>query len=242
METPIGKALKSDSFGLSVAVAVSSVVVSLELVLIGAGQFTQTRQYILTFAAVVAIGFLAARNRDLASFGLRLSPLQGWWYWIKAMVVIGAILLIVLAAAGGFVFGILRYPIPPPLVYLSHDQRIWPLFYWMCIFAPITEEAIYRLALCTSLTAWLGPRAAIVISGVAFAAAHVLGGHVGPDNQIAGFILAWAFLKSGSLAVPLAFHTLGNLVAPCVPCIMVLLDSMNLRLSPSPAAATHAAQ
>jgi len=129
--------------------------------------------------------------------------------------VIGAILVIVLAAMGSFVFGILRYPIPRPQIqaYLSHDPRVWPLFYWMCVYAPITEEAIYRFALCTSMAALMGPRAAIVISGVMFAASHVLGGNVGPDNQIAGFVLAWAFLKSGSLAVPLAFHALGNLCA-----------------------------
>ena len=35
----------------------------------------------------------------------------------------------------------------------------------------------------------------------------------GPDNLIAGFFLAWAFLKSGSIIVPLALHALGNLCA-----------------------------
>ena len=34
-----------------------------------------------------------------------------------------------------------------------------------------------------------------------------------PDNFIAGFFLTWAYLKGGSLAVPVVLHALGNLCA-----------------------------
>ena len=48
-------------------------------------------------------------------------------------------------------------------------------------------------------------------SGLLFGGLHVLYGNPGPDNLVAGFFLAWAILKSGSILVPLALHALGNL-------------------------------
>ena len=38
-------------------------------------------------------------------------------------------------------------------------------------------------------------------------------GNPGPDNVIAGVLLGWAFLKSGSLLAPIIFHALGNVLA-----------------------------
>jgi membrane protease YdiL (CAAX protease family) len=35
----------------------------------------------------------------------------------------------------------------------------------------------------------------------------------GPDNLIAGYFLAWAYLKSGTIVVPVMLHSLGNLCA-----------------------------
>jgi len=43
-----------------------------------------------------------------------------------------------------------------------------------------------------------------------FAALHFLGGNPGPDNFIAGYILAWSYLKSESIAIPVLLHSLGN--------------------------------
>jgi membrane protease YdiL (CAAX protease family) len=210
METPIGHALKSDSFGSWVGVIASSLVVSLSLALTSAGQLTQARQYSLAAVVVAVFGLLAVKNRDRKSFGFRLSPIQGWYYWMKMTILLGAIMFIVLAAAAAIALGILRFRVPHSQFQSPH---IWPAFYWMCIYAPLTEEMIYRLAVCPPMTARFGEKAAIAISGITFAAVHVLGGNPGPDNQLAGFILAWAFLKSGSLAVPLALHSLGNLCA-----------------------------
>jgi membrane protease YdiL (CAAX protease family) len=44
-----------------------------------------------------------------------------------------------------------------------------------------------------------------------FAGLHVVTGVASPDNLIAGYILAWAYLKSGSLFIPVTLHALGNL-------------------------------
>ena len=51
------------------------------------------------------------------------------------------------------------------------------------------------------------------MSGTIFAGLHVLYGSPSPENLLGGFILSWAFLKSGTLIVPIALHSLGNLCA-----------------------------
>ena len=76
--------------------------------------------------------------------------------------------------------------------------------------APILEESVYRLALCVPLAALCGPRWTIAVSGAVFAALHFVYGNPGPDNFIAGYFLAWAYLKSGTLMIPMALHALGN--------------------------------
>jgi CAAX protease family protein len=69
------------------------------------------------------------------------------------------------------------------------------------------------LGLCTGAVPSLKPRWTILVSGLAFGALHVLYGNPGPDNLIAGFFLGWAYLKSGSVLVPMILHSLGNLIA-----------------------------
>lgn len=83
----------------------------------------------------------------------------------------------------------------------------------MCIVAPVIEETIFRLGLCVPFAVWLGPWKTIVVSGLVFAAVHVVGGNASPENLVGGFFLAWAYLKSDSIVVPVALHSLGNLFA-----------------------------
>src|SRR5439155_10185900 len=89
-------------------------------------------------------------------------------------------------------------------------------FLRMCVFAPVLEEAVYRLALCVPLAVWLGPWRAIVVSGLAFAGLHVAYGNPSPENLVGGLFLAWAYLKSESIVVPVVLHSLGNL------CVLIL--------------------
>jgi membrane protease YdiL (CAAX protease family) len=51
----------------------------------------------------------------------------------------------------------------------------------------------------------------VALSGVVFAALHWIVHAADPFNQFGGFLLAWVYLESGSLAVPLALHALANL-------------------------------
>jgi len=58
-----------------------------------------------------------------------------------------------------------------------------------------------------------GERGTILASGLVFALIHILRGNASPENQIAGFLLEWAFLRSGTILVPIAMHSAGNLIA-----------------------------
>jgi membrane protease YdiL (CAAX protease family) len=153
--------------------------------------------------------YLVLVRGDRASLGLTAAPVQGWAYWLKATLVLAlviggivALLLVVLKAAG------IRYPVPqvPP-------AEVVPALWRMCVRAPVIEEATYRLVLCAPLAALLRPWGAVAVSGVLFALVHVVYGNPGPDNQVAGFFLAWAFLKSGTVLVPVILHGLGNAFA-----------------------------
>ncbi len=63
------------------------------------------------------------------------------------------------------------------------------------------------------LSAALGPRRAIVIDGAVFALLHFVYGNASPDNFVGGYVLAWAYLRSGTIVVPLVLHAAGNLAA-----------------------------
>jgi membrane protease YdiL (CAAX protease family) len=95
---------------------------------------------------------------------------------------------------------------------IAPDQAI-SRFVDMCVIAPVVEESIYRLVLCFPTTATIGSTGAIILSGATFAGLHFAYGNPSPDNFVAGYILAWAYLKSGSIMVPITLHSLGNSVA-----------------------------
>jgi membrane protease YdiL (CAAX protease family) len=75
---------------------------------------------------------------------------------------------------------------------------------------PVFEEILFRFVLCGALLGRLSPAGNVSVSGVSFALMHFLFGVASLDNAVAGFILAWAFLRSSSIAVPIALHSLGN--------------------------------
>ena len=146
---------------------------------------------------------------DLHALGLRLRPAQTWGYWLKASLVLGAI---VSGVVGIFLVAlpILGKPIPWAAMAKKPEQMA-SFFVTACIMAPLTEEGIYRFALCLPAARLFGRWPTIVLSGVVFAALHVLYGRPSPDNLVAGFVLGWALLKSESLLIPVILHALGNL-------------------------------
>ncbi len=163
--------------------------------------------------AVLALIALAANLRlvqgDLASAGLRLTPVQGWWYWVQVSALIGlAVAACLLVGWGAWVLSGHELP-----VYATAPGDVGASLLRMCVFAPVVEETTYRLAVCMPLAVRPGPWKAIAVSGLAFGGLHVACGNPSPENLVGGFFLAWAYLKSESIAVPVLLHGLGNLCA-----------------------------
>ena len=160
---------------------------------------------LVTGAAILLLVLLAQGDRPSLGFVVQLRP--SFRYWAKVTLGMGA-------AIGGFcivagfllwIIGI-RIPIPsiPP-------EKILSALGSYCISSPVLEEALYRLVLCVALVRIVGPWGTIFASGAIFAALHFVWGNPSPDNFVAGYFLAWAFLKSGSILTPIMLHSLGNL-------------------------------
>jgi membrane protease YdiL (CAAX protease family) len=75
----------------------------------------------------------------------------------------------------------------------------------------VTEEVVYRGVLCSALRDHLSEWWVIAIGGAAFSVLHIIYGNAAPDNLIAGFFLAWAYIKSSTILIPILLHGLGNL-------------------------------
>jgi membrane protease YdiL (CAAX protease family) len=214
MDTPLGYALQKPpaKAWFAVGIALAAIV----------GDFFLESFYLRSSvigASVLILVLLAQRDR--ASLGLVVRPSPSYHYWVKVTLGMGA-------AVGGFcmvtgfllwIIGI-RMPIPatPP-------ERALSTLVLYCISAPVLEETLYRLVLCVALVRIAGPWWTIFASGAIFAALHFVWGNASPDNFIAGYFLAWAFLKSGSVLTPIVLHSLGNL------CVLALYVANWYRIS-----------
>jgi membrane protease YdiL (CAAX protease family) len=159
----------------------------------------------LTLAALVAV--LCLNDSDVPLLGMRFFPVQGWRYWGRMAVRFGFWIGVLCVAAGG-VWMLLGHAIP-----IVRTPPSFSAFFQMCMYAPIAEEIVYRSLLTVAIAPTLGERSTILASGLVFALIHILRGNASPENQIAGFLLEWAFLRSGTILVPIAMHSAGNLIA-----------------------------
>jgi membrane protease YdiL (CAAX protease family) len=162
----------------------------------------------VAFAVFLFAIFPTLANGRLASIGLSATPSGGWRYWCVAglMLTIAVTALAVPATGlwwllGGRASDIVNSD-------WSNDESLLSQF----LRAPFAEEIIYRMGICSVVAAWVGPRSAIAASGILFGLAHLVCGGANPVNLVAGFVLAWAFLKSNTILVPIALHSLGNIL------------------------------
>ena len=162
-----------------------------------------TWRMVLAISAVAALYLLA--GRDQAAIGLMLRPRQGFRYWTKVTMVLGAILVLLLF------LGLVGCWAADVSVPYKHAPRFHPMaMFGLLVHAPVFEELVYRLVLLTPLLALIGSRWTIIVGGAVFAALHFAYGTPGPDNFVAGYLLAWAYTKSGSILIPVVLHSLGN--------------------------------
>jgi len=190
------------------ASAVGAMVVVADLALVRWATYAEALEGRRVLAVVALAVHLRLTHGDLASVGLQ-TPNQGWRWWVRVSLWIG------LAVAACVVIGLGLWVVcggKLPVYATPPSDTGWS-FLRMCVFAPVLEEVVYRLALCVPLAVWLGPWRAIVVSALAFAGLHLAAGSPSPENLIGGFFLAWAYLKSESIVIPVLLHSLGNLFA-----------------------------
>jgi hypothetical protein len=165
----------------------------------------------LVVALGVAFVLWRLAGRDFDTLGLRVRANPSWRYWLGATALIGVAVSVVIV---GYV-----------LVTGEHETmslRGPDVETWMavvpsaCLFAPVFEELVFRLALCSTLVVWIGRWPTVFVSGALFGAVHFVYDNAGPDNFVAGYFFAWAYLRSGSIALPIGLHAAGNLVVALV--------------------------
>jgi membrane protease YdiL (CAAX protease family) len=194
---------------LAVASAVGISVVTADLALVCWGRYPENIEGRGVLAVVALAAHLRLTEGDLVSIGLQLPPSQGWKWWVKVSLWIGlAVAACDVAGLGLWVLSGRDLP-----TYATPPSDIGWSFLRMCVFAPVLEEVIYRLALSVPLAVWIGPWGVILVSGLAFAGLHVAGGNPSPENLVGGLFLAWAHLKSESIVVSILLHSLSNLCA-----------------------------
>ena len=147
-----------------------------------------------------------ARHWSLPALGLvwRIEPSVAFWLrasaWMTAVIAVGFAIAIALSRAGADPFGFCT-PGDPTTAYGVYGS---------VILTPAIEETAFRFLLCGALAGRLSGPTNIAVNGILFALAHVVFGGIGPDSVLGGFFLAWAFLRSGTIAVPILMHAVGN--------------------------------
>ena len=199
VDTPLGYALGKSRAKTWFAVAVALTAIAADFYLV-----SFRLRALVTIASMLVLAVLA--HGDRASLGLVLRLRPNCRYWVKVTLIMGG-------AVGGFciiaglILWVIGIHIPIPA---TPPKEVVLALRSYCVSAPVLEEALYRLVLCVALVGIAGPRWTILVSGAIFAALHFVWGNASPENFIAGYFLAWAFLKSGSILTPIVLHSLGN--------------------------------
>lgn len=193
----------------ALCVAVAAIAIDLAL---STGPFARSDaghvwRWLLAGAAVLLLGAVARGRWEALGLSLRLRPSRRFWLIAVLLVAAGAALLmgaflLYLQSTGG------RFA---PLGLFRRRADFWPWALRLVVSFPVIEELIYRLVVCVALLPWIGRWGAVMVSGVLFAALHVRYGVPAANNMAAGFLFAWAFVRSENIAVPLVLHAAGNL-------------------------------
>ena len=205
METTIGVKLRDNHTKTWLAFIVAALLLNCDFILLQ--RWTpgyHWYRYLIAGSGIIFM--LGLCNWDLHSLGFVLRPKQGYIYWIKAGLVIGVSILLFSL----LVFGMSQVIGQPIQIPKTQPNIAKTFIFTLCVQAPLVEEILYRMVLCIPFVSLAGNWFTILVSGFIFAILHFIYGNPAPDNFIAGFFLSWAYLKSGSLIIPIIFHSIGN--------------------------------
>jgi membrane protease YdiL (CAAX protease family) len=83
------------------------------------------------------------------------------------------------------------------------------------VLAPFSEEVFFRGVLLPVLARWMPVRTALLAQALLFGAVHVESQRTAPlaiPLALVGWCAGWAYLRTGSLAVPIVLHAVFNAV------------------------------
>lgn len=135
-------------------------------------------------------------------------PNGGWRLWAKVSLIVTAWALLF----WGALFWVSSLVSWAPHFPSLDPQDLPPFLLYTCVLAPLLEEGVYRLLLCTALATRFRHRTVILISGTLFALLHYAYGNLELTNAVAGYLLAWVYLMSGSVWLTMLWHSFGNLM------------------------------
>lgn len=159
--------------------------------------------------ALLALPRASGAPARAAALGLRWDVPGSWTTWAKYTGLAGLAVLLGALLVGGVLWmsgqtqGLDRQ-------FASIDD-FWSYLPNACVWAPLTEECIYRIILCAPLVPLIGARWTIWLGGLVFGYLHYRYGVLAPNHVFAGLVLTWAYLRSSNILVPILWHALGNL-------------------------------
>lgn len=101
-----------------------------------------------------------------------------------------------------------------PILYFSH------MLVALLLIAPMVEELFFRGFLINMWSVKCGPRAAVVLTAVVFAMAHI----VQPGSFFLGIVAAIFYVQTRNLLVPMVLHFLNNLTAVTIQTLITSIS------------------
>ncbi len=163
-----------------------------------------------------AVAIAVARHGRAASALLGLHLTGGRWLWLAPIAVLivsfivdEGVLRLVREFAGSEVLPTVNAVIAE---IATTPGRVVLAILVMGVLAPLVEELVFRGLLYGYVEGRFGAMAALIVSSLAFAAAHVEPIHVALVLPI-GVLLGWTRMRTGSLWPAIAAHVANNAVA-----------------------------
>lgn len=167
---------------------------------------------LLILCLLLLSGRASTATLGLSKFGL--ADHSRWIVKLCALVLAGYLILS-LAFVAACRIGLVD---PAPLLELRDFTNIDEFHRYLLvglIVAPIFEELVYRSLAVPAFAGWLGNGWAILLSGPLFYFLHIVI-YARPwflfHYVLAGWILAWAFVRTGNVWSPMILHALGNVL------------------------------
>lgn len=203
------------ALGLVVLVLVLQVTVGLSLTLLDPTSGTYSQHPLaLGLGNVLAFGLVILGATARSGVGFRepypLPAVSGRVFVLTAVLILGTVILV------SEVDNLTRLVFPPPTALaeafeglLDTGARPFSSFFLLVVVAPVTEELLFRGLILRGFLANYSKRRAILLSALLFAVMHT-----NPwqfiSTFVAGVLLAWLLIETGSLLPCLFAHAVAN--------------------------------